>query len=126
MPVVIRLSRKGTKHVPYFRVVVVDSRKKCSGEVLETIGTYDALKASLVTFKSERYDAWVQVGAQPSDTAKKLYRLYKKQNVSDVPKSTPKKKVETKSKEEVKASKPAQTADIEKENATSSQDVSQG
>ncbi|TET36902.1 30S ribosomal protein S16 [Candidatus Dependentiae bacterium] len=78
MPVSIRLSRFGRKDLPFYRVVVVDSRKKRDGEFLETIGTYDGLKTKLVTFKPERFDAWVKLGAQPSDTAKKLYLLFKK------------------------------------------------
>ncbi len=94
MPVSIRLSRVGTKHVPFYRVVVVDSRKKRDGEVLENIGTYDGLKSSLVTFKPERYDAWVKLGAQPSATAKKLYRLFqKKQGAAPVVEPAPQKKV---------------------------------
>jgi len=82
MPVSIRLSRFGRKDLPFYRVVVVDSRKKRDGEFLETIGTYDGLKTKLVTFKPERYDAWVKLGAQPTDTAKKLYRLFKKDGVA--------------------------------------------
>ena len=80
MPVAIRLSRIGTKHKPFFRVVVVDSRKKRDGAVLENIGTYDALKGELIRFEAERYDAWVKQGAQPSDSAKKLYRVFKKKS----------------------------------------------
>jgi len=82
MPVSIRLSRFGRKDLPFYRVVVVDSRKKRDGEFLETIGTYDGLKTKLVTFKPERFDAWVKLGAQPSDTAKKLYRLFKKEGIA--------------------------------------------
>lgn len=93
MPVSIRLSRIGTKHKPFFRVVVVDSRKKRDGECLENIGTFDTLKSSFITFSPERYDAWIAQGAQPSDSAKKLYRLYKKQ--SDVA-AAPQAKVEKK------------------------------
>ncbi len=84
MPVAIRLSRIGSKHKPFFRMVVVDSRKKRDGEVLENIGTYDAVKGELVRFESERFDAWVKQGAQPSDTAKKLYRFFKKKSASPV------------------------------------------
>lgn len=92
MPVAIRLSRIGTKHKPFFRVVVVDSRKKRDGECLENIGTYDAVKGQLVRFDAERYDAWIKQGAQPSDTAKKLYRLSKKKAVgADQPKKVVKK-----------------------------------
>lgn len=77
MSVVIRLSRVGTKHVPFYRVVVADSRKKRDGAILENLGTYNAEKTELVCFNPDRFDAWVKVGAQPSETAKKLYRLYK-------------------------------------------------
>ena len=31
-----------------------------------------------ITFKKERYDYWVSVGAQPSDTVSSLYRRFKK------------------------------------------------
>ena len=82
MPVSIRLSRIGTKSKPFFRVVVVDSRKKRDGECIENIGTYNTLNAQFITFKPERYDAWVAQGAQPSDSAAKLYRQYKKSSVA--------------------------------------------
>lgn len=77
MPVAIRLSRVGAKSKPFYRIVVLDSRKKRDGACLENIGTYNGLTGELVTFKPERFEAWVAVGAQPSDTAKKLYRHYK-------------------------------------------------
>ena len=86
MPVAIRLSRIGTKHKPFYRVVVVDSRKKRDGACIENIGTYDALKGELVRFDADRYDVWVKQGAQPSDTAKKLYKLSKKKS-ADIPSS---------------------------------------
>jgi small subunit ribosomal protein S16 len=78
MAVKIRLSRIGKKHVPFFRIIAVDSRKKRDGAYLAIIGTYDALKHSVVTFNEDTYQDWVKKGAQPSDTAKKVYRLYKK------------------------------------------------
>ncbi len=81
MSVVIRLTRIGTNNVPFFRIVVTDSRKKQGGMILENIGTYDAKATTLVRFSPDRYDAWVKLGAQPSDTAKKIYRLYKKNGV---------------------------------------------
>ena len=103
MPVAIRLSRVGTKHVPFFRVVVVDSRKKRDGEVIEVIGTYNALKTELVNFKADRYEDWLSKGAQPSDTAKKVYKLNKKQQSGKL-----ETKVETKA--VVKRQKKSETA----------------
>lgn len=92
MPVSIRLSRVGTKHKPFYRMVVVDSRKKRDGEFLENIGTIDGLRNEFITFKPERFDAWVSVGAQPSDSAKKLYRQFKNKNKKPAEaKSAPKK-----------------------------------
>lgn len=81
MPVSIRLSRVGRKDLPFYRIVVIDSRKKRDGKYLEIIGTYDGFKTRLVTFKPDRYDAWIKVGAQPTDTAKKVYRLFKREGV---------------------------------------------
>jgi small subunit ribosomal protein S16 len=77
MAVRIRLSRIGTKHDPYFRIVAVDSRKKRDGAFLENLGTYNAIKTELVQFHEERINHWISLGAQPSDTVKKLHRMYK-------------------------------------------------
>lgn len=96
MSVSIRLSRVGTKHVPFYRIVVMDSRKKRDGECLEYIGTYDAIKSSVVGFKADRYEDWISKGAQPSDSAKKIYKLVKKNAlkvVAEEPKAVAKKEV---------------------------------
>lgn len=91
MAVALRLSRIGKKHVPFFRVVAVDSRKKRDGEFLEDLGTYDALKGAFVRFNEERFNAWIAQGAQVSVTVKKLQKKFKK--VAATPVSAPKKKV---------------------------------
>lgn len=78
MAVTIRLSRIGKKHVPFYRLIAVDSRKKRDGKFLDNIGTYDQLKGSIVRFDEECYNKWVARGAVVSDSAKKVYRLYKK------------------------------------------------
>lgn len=78
MAVRIRLSRIGKKHVPIFRVVAVDSRKKRDGAILANIGTYDALNTSVVRFDEGLYQEWVAKGALPTDSALKIYRLFKK------------------------------------------------
>jgi small subunit ribosomal protein S16 len=78
MAVKIRLSRAGKKHVPFHRVVVVDSRKKRDGEVLDTIGTYDAIKGSIIKFNEELYLQWLGKGAQATDSAKKIFKQFKR------------------------------------------------
>jgi small subunit ribosomal protein S16 len=78
MPVKIRLSRIGKKHAPFYRVVALDGREKRDGKFLANIGTYDALKGNIVTFDAVLYDEWVSKGAQPTDSARRLYKLNKK------------------------------------------------
>ncbi len=78
MAVRIRLSRIGKKHVPFFRVVAVDSRRKRDGAILANIGTYDCLNSKVILFHEDLYQEWIAKGALPTDSAKKIYRLFKK------------------------------------------------
>lgn len=78
MSVRIRLSRIGKKHVPFYRVIAIDSRKKRDGAYLANIGTFDGLKGSVVVFHEELYNEWVAKGALPTDSARKVFNLYKR------------------------------------------------
>ena len=79
MSVKIRLSRAGKKHEPFHRVVVMDARQKRNGEFIATIGTVDAVKGAVIRFDINMYDAWIAKGAQPTDSARKLYKQAKKE-----------------------------------------------
>jgi small subunit ribosomal protein S16 len=69
----IRLKRLGKVRVPQYRIVVVDSRKKRDGRVIEEIGKYHPKEdPSLIQVESERAQYWLGVGAQPSDAVHKL------------------------------------------------------
>ena len=64
----IRLKRMGKKFAPFYRVVVLDSRKKRDGRVIEEIGVYDPMQEpSLISIDSERVQYWLGVGAQPTE-----------------------------------------------------------
>ncbi len=78
----IRLSRVGKKHVPFYRIVAVDSREKRDGACLENLGTYDALNTKIIHFHEARINDWVAKGAVMTDTVKKIYKMYKKQAVA--------------------------------------------
>lgn len=66
----------GKVHAPAYRVVVVDSRKKRDGRVIEEIGVYDAQPdPSVIRIDSERAQYWLGVGAQPSDQVRNLLVL---------------------------------------------------
>ncbi|MDR1861860.1 MAG: 30S ribosomal protein S16 [Candidatus Ancillula sp.] len=72
----IRLKRFGKKRAPFYRVVVVDSRKARNGRPIEEIGLYHPMRQpSLIEIDSERALYWLGVGAQPSDTVRALLEL---------------------------------------------------
>lgn len=72
----IRLKRMGKKFAPFYRVVVVDGRKKRDGRVIEEIGVYDPMQEpSLIRIDSERAQYWLGVGAQPSNTVFNLLKI---------------------------------------------------
>ena len=76
MAVKIRLKRMGKKFAPFYRVVVVDGRKKRDGRVIEEIGLYDPMQEpSLIRINSERAQYWLGVGAQPTDAVFKLLKI---------------------------------------------------
>ena len=73
MAVKIRLTRLGDKKSPFYRVVVSDSRVARDGKYIDLLGTYDPLKTPAeIKLDSEKAKAWLEKGAQPTDTAKSL------------------------------------------------------
>ena len=78
MSVRIRLTRIGKKHVPFFRIVAVDSRRKRDGACLADLGTYDVIKSAVVRLDEEGIKRWLSVGAQPSQSVKKIVKDFKK------------------------------------------------
>jgi len=76
--VVIRLSRGGAKKRPFYRVVVADKRMPRDGRFIEQVGTYDPrAEKNGCNLKLDRIDHWLSVGAQPSETVGKIYKLAK-------------------------------------------------
>ncbi len=73
MSVKIRLKRMGSKKKPFYRVVVADSRSPRDGRFIETVGTYDPLQEpAKVELNEEDILAWLDKGAQPSDTVRNI------------------------------------------------------
>jgi len=69
----IRLTRMGRRNRPFYRVVIADSRSRRDGRFIEQIGTYDPIKQDKnFAVKEDRIFYWLKVGAQPSDTVKRL------------------------------------------------------
>ncbi|MDA3813179.1 MAG: 30S ribosomal protein S16, partial [Candidatus Cloacimonetes bacterium] len=71
----LRLKRMGKIDTPFYRIVVLDSRKKRDGAYIESLGHYDP-KTDPLTLKVDTDKAiqWLQKGAKPSDTVRSLLR----------------------------------------------------
>ena len=69
----VRLFRMGTTKRPFYRVVAADSRRARNGRVLEFLGTYDP-RVGAIEIRRDRVQAWVDQGAQLSDTVRSLLR----------------------------------------------------
>ena len=71
----IRLKRIGRKNRPFYRMVVMDSRKKRDGASIEELGWYNpiGIKKSC-ELNTDRIIHWLKEGAQPTDAAQKLFK----------------------------------------------------
>ena len=73
MAVKMRLTRLGDKKSPFYRIVVVDSRKARDAEYLDKVGHYNPTSqpVELVIDKDKAKD-WLSTGVQPTETVRSL------------------------------------------------------
>jgi small subunit ribosomal protein S16 len=77
MAVRIRLTRKGRKKQPFYRIVVADSESPRDGKFLDIVGTYDPMQdPAAVQIDNEKLDAWMKQGAKPTQTVESLIKKY--------------------------------------------------
>ena len=96
----IRLRRMGSRHRPFYRVVVSDSRRTPTASALEEVGYYDPRKKpAALSLDLDRVDHWVSNGAQPSSTVRRLVAKARSMPTEPVP--------------EVKAEEPVEAAEPE-------------
>lgn len=75
MSVKIRLARGGAKKKPFYQIVVADERCPRDGRYIENIGQYNPLaEPVMIALKADRALAWLNQGAQPSETVLQLLR----------------------------------------------------
>jgi len=73
MAVKIRLQRRGRTHYSEFAIVATDSRAPRDGKFIEKLGIYNPnTNPATITLEFDRALYWLQVGAQPSDTARAI------------------------------------------------------
>ena len=68
----IRLKRIGRRNRPFYRLIVIDSRKKRDGAAIEQVGWYNPISTdNSYEINDERILHWLGEGAIPSDAVKK-------------------------------------------------------
>jgi small subunit ribosomal protein S16 len=75
--VVIRLSRGGSKHRPFFNIVVADKRVRRDGRFIERLGFYNPVAVEgteKLRVAQDRVTYWKGVGAQASPTVERLLK----------------------------------------------------
>jgi small subunit ribosomal protein S16 len=69
----------GATKRPAYRVVAIDKRRSRDGRPLEILGFYNPLtEPATVQLETEKINAWIGKGAQPSETVVKLMRQSEK------------------------------------------------
>ncbi len=67
------MQRHGRKGKPFFHIVIADSRSKRDGRFIEKIGTYNPVtNPAQIELDMDRAVHWLQVGAEPSNTARNI------------------------------------------------------
>jgi small subunit ribosomal protein S16 len=75
MAVKLRLTRVGSKKNPIYRVVAADSRSPRDGKFIEIVGRYNPQsEPSLIDLDEEKVRAWLEKGAQPTESVAKLLK----------------------------------------------------
>ena len=73
----IRLKRIGRRNRPFYRVIIIDSRKRRDGSAIEQVGWYNPIekdKEKNYSLKEDRILEWLKLGAQVSDPVNKLMK----------------------------------------------------
>jgi len=75
MAVRIRLTRKGSKKKPYYRVIAADSEAPRDGRFLDILGFYNPMKEPAeVNLNREKVNKWLENGALASDSVKAILK----------------------------------------------------
>lgn len=81
MAVKLRLTRRGAKKKPFYRIVAADSQAPRDGRFLDIVGTYDPnYDPATVTLKDDRIDYWIGQGAIPTETVANIIKKARKES----------------------------------------------
>jgi small subunit ribosomal protein S16 len=80
----LRLTRKGAKKDPHYRVVVTEKSSARDGRFVEIVGYYNPAQEPVrLNLDLDRVDYWLQKGAQPTQTVRTLIRRVRHERESD-------------------------------------------
>jgi len=72
----IRLSRRGARKQPVYRIVVIEKDRARDGRSIEVVGLYNPRTTpATIDIKKDRVDYWVGKGARLSPTLERLYKI---------------------------------------------------
>jgi small subunit ribosomal protein S16 len=75
MTVKLRLTRKGAKKKPYYRVVAADSEAPRDGRFLDIVGSYDPMKdPAEVRLNKEKVAHWLSKGAIATESVNAILK----------------------------------------------------
>ncbi len=79
--VVIRLTRMGTKHRPFYRIVAADKKSPRESRYIDLIGHYNPMSEKPeIEINFDKYNEWIKKGAKPSTTVKSLIKKVNSDN----------------------------------------------
>ena len=79
----IRLARGGAKRLPFYHIVVTDSRNRRDGRNIERLGYFNPMARGQevrLNVNLDRVDHWLNVGAQTSERVGHLITEARKAN----------------------------------------------
>jgi small subunit ribosomal protein S16 len=72
----IRLRRVGAKKQPSYRIIAADKESPRDGRFLEILGFYNPrTEPATIQLKEDRIYEWLGKGAQPSESAQKVFKV---------------------------------------------------
>ena len=79
MAVKLRLTRRGAKKKPFYRIVAADTEAPRDGRFLEIVGTYDPnLDPAAVVLHDDKLNYWLDQGATATPTVANLIKKARK------------------------------------------------
>jgi len=81
------MQRFGRRHRPFYRINAIEKRTARNGKVIENLGHYDPMhpdEAAQVVLKPEPIRAWLDKGAQPSETVRDLLATHDILNAAEM------------------------------------------